>query len=325
MPTLFVATTGGHLTELVQLAARLPAEIGHDAVWVTSENAQSRSLLAGDNTVFVPFVGPRDVKGVVSTFPLAYRLHRRHQFTRVISTGSALAIGLLPYLAVRGVPAHYIESSTRLTGPSLSGRILRALPSIRLYTQYEQLARGRWHYGGWVYDGFVATKRSEPVPIRRVVVTVGMSKVFPFRSLLDPLAHLLRPGGPLERAQGSPVETLWQTGCTPLAGLDITARPWVPSDELDAAMADADVVISHAGSGSALSALTAGRLPVLALRDVAQGEIGDEHQSLFALELEKHGIAMRRWPEQLTVDDLLEAASYRVESAVAPPPFRLMP
>lgn len=324
MATLFVATPGGHLTELVQIAARLPAEARDDAVWVTSDNAQSRSMLEGRTVVFVPFVGPRDLKGVATTLPFAYRLHRKYNFTRVISTGSAMAVSFLPYLAARGVPAHYIESSTRLTGPSLSGRILRVVPRIRLYTQYEQLAKGRWHYGGWVYDGYVATKRAEHAPIRRVVVTVGMSKVFPFRSLLDALAPILRSGGLLERAQGSPVDTLWQTGCTPTGGLDISARPWVPAAELDAAISEADVVVSHAGSGSAVSALNAGRLPLLVPRSGARGELGDEHQELFAIELERHRIVMHRRPHEIAVDDLFEAATYRVEAAAIPPPFRLM-
>ena len=281
-----------------------------EALWVSSDNPQTRSLLHGKNVVFVPFVGPRDLKGVLQSVPLADRLHREHHFTRVISTGSAMAVGFLPYLAARGAAAHYIESSTRLTSPSLSGRILSAVPGIRLYTQYERLAHGRWHYGGWVYDGYTPIKRSESAPIRRVVVTVGMSKVFPFRSLLDVLAPILRPGGLLERAQGSPVSTLWQTGCTPTDGLDIDVRPWIPSAELDAAMSEADVVISHAGSGSAVSTLNAGRLPFLIPRDAARGEIGDEHQRLFAVELEEHGIAMQRQPRELTVDDLREAATY---------------
>ena len=55
----------------------------------------------------------------------------------------------------------------------------------------------------------------------------------------------------------------------------------------------------------------------------SRGEIMDEHQHLFSTLLDERGIALRREPEQLTVDDLLEAASYRVEVATNPPPFRL--
>ena len=49
---------------------------------------------------------------------------------------------------------------------------------------------------------------------------------FAFRSLFEALAPLLRTGGAIERAQGAPVETLWQTGCTPVddLGIDLRAR-----------------------------------------------------------------------------------------------------
>ncbi len=324
MPTLFVATAGGHLSQLVEVAARLPVDDGAE-LWVSNDHAQSRSLLSDKNAEFVPEVRERDVLGILRTIPVAHRLHREHHFTRVISTGSALAVGFLPYLSVRGVRAHYIESSTRLEGPSRTGHILRTVPGIKLYTQYERLARGPWHYPGWVFDRFVAIKQSDHPVIHRAVVTVGTSDEYSFRRMLDAVAPILRSGGILEQLQESPIETLWQTGCSPTEGLGIEATPWVPAEELDAAIAKADVVISHAGTGSANSTLTSGRLPLLVAREVERGEIGDNHQLLFAEELSNHGIAMVRVPEKLTVDDLLEAASFRVETAAAPAPFRLLP
>jgi len=323
MATLFVATAGGHLTQLVDIAQRLPVDVDDVAIWATNENAQSRSLLAGKNVVFVPEVGTRDLGGAVRSQPWAFRLHRKWNFSRAISTGSALAVGYLPYLAVRGVNVHYIESATRLTGPSVTGRLLSAAPGIRLYTQYEHLAKGRWHYAGCVFDRFVATKRFDAPTIRRAVVAVGTMDDYAFRRFFDALVPILRPGGLLERSQGFPVETLWQTGCTPTDGLDIEARPWVAASDLDAALAQADVVISHAGTGSALTTLAAGRLPILIPRDHARGEIGDGHQPLLARELNKRGIALHREPDTVTVDDLLEAAAYRVESAPSPMPFKL--
>jgi UDP-N-acetylglucosamine--N-acetylmuramyl-(pentapeptide) pyrophosphoryl-undecaprenol N-acetylglucosamine transferase len=323
MSTLFVATAGGHLTQLVDIADRLTGDDHGVAIWATNENAQSRSLLAGKNAVFVPEVGTRDLRGAVRSQPVAVRLHREWKFSRVISTGSALAVGYLPYLAARGVRAHYIESATRLTGPSITGRLLSATPGIRLYTQYEHLAKGRWQYAGCVFDRFVATKQTETPTIRRAVVAVGTMDDYAFRRFFDALAPILRPGGLLERTQGSPVETLWQTGCTPIDGLGIDTRPWVPAAELEAELTRADVVISHAGTGSALTTLTAGRLPILIPRDHAQREIGDGHQPLLARELDKRGIAIHREPDTVTVDDLIEAASYRVESSTSPKPFTL--
>jgi hypothetical protein len=49
----------------------------------------------------------------------------------------------------------------------------------------------------------------------------------------------------------------------------------------------------------------------------------DEHQHLFASLLDERGIALKREPEQLTVEDLVKAAGHRVDVASNPPPFRL--
>ena len=80
---------------------------------------------------------------------------------------------------------------------------------------------------------------------------------YPFPSLFDAVAPLLRPGGEIERAQGEPVDTLWQTGSTPVDRLGIEANPYVPGAELEAAIRGADLVVSHAGTGSSLTALMA--------------------------------------------------------------------
>ena len=66
MPTLFVATIGGHLVELVQIASRLPDDGDDVRVWATQDHPQSRSLLAGEKVIFVPEVGERDVPGVAA-------------------------------------------------------------------------------------------------------------------------------------------------------------------------------------------------------------------------------------------------------------------
>ena len=132
MTTLFVATTGGHLTQLDSLASRIPPNGAphEDAVWVTHANEQSRSMLAGREVEFVPYVGVRNVPDVLRCIPYARRLMKRRKVTRAVSTGSGIALGYLPYLAARGVECHYIESATRVSGPSLTGRVLQWVPGV---------------------------------------------------------------------------------------------------------------------------------------------------------------------------------------------------
>jgi UDP-N-acetylglucosamine transferase subunit ALG13 len=280
-------------------------------LWVTFDTPQSRSLLRDRRRLFVPPVGERDVIGVCRTAFAARRLMQTLDVSAVVSTGSALALSFLPYAAMRGVPAHYIESSARVAAPSLTGRILERVPGLFLYRQYPHAARGRWTYGGSVFEGYRAAP-SGPRSLRRVVVTVG-SVEQSFRRLIDRLVALL----PAE------AEVLWQTGHTPVDRLAIEARPFLPAAELDAAMRAADVVVAHAGCGSALAALNAGRLPVLVARDPRRGELIDGHQIQLARWLAQRGLALERTPEGLAMGDLEHAAACQVVRSCDTEPFRL--
>jgi UDP-N-acetylglucosamine transferase subunit ALG13 len=321
--TLFVAAAGGHLDQLDQLSGRL-AGGGEPSLWVTSANEQSRSLLADRDSVFVPYVGVRDLRGVLRCIPEARRLRRGHAITRAVSTGSGIALGFLPYLAAHGVECHYIESAARVGGPSVTGRILGCMPHLRAYTQHACWSNDRWRHIGSVFDAFerhpASVRREEAL---RVVVTLGTATEFPFRRLVEALVPILAPGGELERATGAPVEVLWQTGGTPVDDLPIRATPFTSADALAQALAGADIVVCHAGTGSALGALNAGRLPLVAARRPSHGEAGDDHQHQLAGELDRRGIALARDPEAISVDDLLRTQGIRVRRVERPPPIVL--
>ena len=322
MTTMFLATAGGHLRQLDRLATRIDGAA--DALWVTNPDDQSRSLLEGRHVEYVPLVGPKDVVGVLRCLPHAHAAWRHHQITRAISTGSAIALGYLPYLVARGVDCHYVESATRVVGPSLTGRVLRRTPRVRLYAQYQNWARGPWAYAGNIFDGFRPTARPAIIgPELRVVVMLGIATGFPFGRLVRHLVPLLAADGPLSRAVRRPVTTVWQTGDTPVTAAPIRAVPTVPASELDGLLGTADIVISHAGTGSAIAALEQGKRPILAPREVGLGEIGDNHQTQLADELDRRGLALRRGADEIDVADLLAALTVGVERAVDPPPFEL--
>jgi len=322
MTTALIATTGGHLTQIVGLAERIPPD--PEQVWVTHENEQSTSLLAGRDVEYIPYVGVRDVPGVLRCVLRAHAMYRRRRPTRAVSTGSGIALGYLPYLAARGVECHYIESAARVEGPSLTGRILRWVPGIRTYTQYRRWSGRHWDYGGNGFDAYEPVHDDRPLGDRiRVVVTVGTAAEFPFRRLVVALVGVLGPGGELERATARPVDVLWQTGCTPVDDLPIRPRPFLPAADLAAALAAADVVICHAGSGSALANLAAGRFAVLASRVAAFGEASDDHQRELAEELAARGLAIHRSPGAITAEDLLFARRMKVRRLAEVPVFAL--
>lgn len=324
MTTMLLATSGGHLRQLKELSSRLPSD--DDVVWVTTADQQSRSMLSEESdVVFVPDVRPRRPLDALSCLPLAHRLRIRKNVTRAVSTGSGIALGYLPYLAVRGVECHYIESATRVTGPSVTGRVLERVPEVRLYTQYPGWADDRWRYSGNIFDSYDVVRLSRGLgDVIRVVVTIGIATGFPFRRLLQRLVPLLAADGALSRTTGRPVEVLWQTAGTPVDDLPIEASPVVPAAELAAALAQADVVVSHAGTGSAVTALDSGRFPLLAARSARYGEIADDHQHQLADELGRRGLCLPRRPEAISIDDLLSTVSREIRTNHAPPAFALI-
>lgn len=309
MTTLFVATTGGHLAELFELAGRING-LGEDRLWVTFDTVQSRSLLQGQNKMFIPYIAERDVVGVIRGLRHAMHIIRAQHAAAVVSTGSAIALSFLPYAASRGIPAHYVESAARMGRVSLTARLLEWVPGVSLYSQYPGTAKGRWRFGGCVFDGF-ETSHVCAREVRRVVVTVGSDKSF--RRLIQRVASILPPG----------VEVLWQAGDTRTEDLGIEVRRFLPAAELDQAMREADVVIAHGGCGSALAALKVGKWPVLVPRAPERGELVDGHQTETTEWLSSRGLALMRTPEALTFNDLQTAAGRGVKRKPNLPPFHL--
>ena len=309
---LFVANGGGHLKELLLLSERLPVSVG-DSLWITFDSPQSRSILQGREVSFVRYSSPRDGRATVANFIAAARLLRHRRFDIAVSTGATVAVSFLPLARLLGIPCHYIESATRTDGPSLTGRILQWVPGIHLYTQHPSWAGGRWTHVGSVFDQFRPTSLSDPVSLRKVVVTVGASETYSFERLIRSLVPIL----PVD------ADVLWQTGCANVDDLGLTTRRQIPALELEAAMREADLVISHAGVGSALSALESGRMPVIVPRELANSEHVDDHQSQIARDLSSLGLAVSRRVDELTREDLEEAAGHRVDMVDDPDPIAI--
>lgn len=308
MTTLMVCTVGGHLQEALSLAPRLVG-VDSDFVWVTWRTEQSESLLRDHDVVWIESIEPRQGWRVARQALAAHRQIQERDITAVVSTGAAVALSYLPVAAAAGVPSHYIECFTRTDGPSVTGRVLERLPGVCRYTHHRGCVNDRWEYRGSLLDGFVRVARpSPPRSLDRIVVTLG-TMPYPFRRGLQRLVQLLP----------SSAEVLWQTGHTPTVGLGINAREWVPGQELADAVAEADLVIGHCGTGTTLTALEAGVHPVLIPREHSFGENVDDHQLPLADEVNERGLAAGLRVDELTEERLWDAASYRIERREQPP------
>jgi UDP-N-acetylglucosamine transferase subunit ALG13 len=313
MRALLVASTGGHLLELAAWAERIPGLTSR--VWATAESAQSKALLAEEDVRWIPDIPSRDYRGTMAVLPSARRILADGDYDVVISTGAAVAIGFFVAARMAGVRAHYIESATRLNGPSLTGQVAALMPGVNCYTQSRSWEDSRWKYAGSVFEGFSAAPIEPPTgrPLR-VVVTLG-SMYFPMPRLVEQLNEQLPDDA----------EVVWQLGHTPaipdMKGLRV--EQFISHNELADAMAAADVVVCHAGVGSALTAMVAGRLPIVVPREASRGEHIDDHQAEIAAGLEALGLAINRSPDEITLDVLLAAASQAVTSTATPAPLAL--
>jgi UDP-N-acetylglucosamine--N-acetylmuramyl-(pentapeptide) pyrophosphoryl-undecaprenol N-acetylglucosamine transferase len=319
LSTLLVASTGGHLKQLHHLHRRFSG-IDGPLYWATFDTPQSRSLLRDEHVDFVRFVGGRDPLNVVRTFDAARQILRKHKVDTVVSTGSAVALPFFALARAQRLRCHYIESAARSDGPSITGRLIGRIPGVHLYAQYPSWATGRWTYRGSVFDEFaratppLATPQlATPRRLARVVVTLGTFRGYGFTRLLRRLIEVL----PAE------TEVLWQTGDTDVSGLGISGHQAIPERDLAQAMREADVVVSHAGVGTALTALEVGKCPVLVPRRLSHGEHVDDHQTQIASELDRRGLAISIEADDLGHDDLLAAAGNRVLTLEQSPPLMM--
>jgi beta-1,4-N-acetylglucosaminyltransferase len=133
---LLVCSTGGHL---LQLAALREAWADRPHLWVTFDKSDARSLLAGERVRYAYGPTNRNVKNLVRNFGLAWRLVRRARPRVVITTGAGVAMPFAWIGRAFGARVVYIESFTRIDGPSLSCRLIAPVAD-RLYAQWPELA-----------------------------------------------------------------------------------------------------------------------------------------------------------------------------------------
>jgi beta-1,4-N-acetylglucosaminyltransferase len=109
-------------------------------------------------------------------------------------------------------------------------------------------------------------------------VSVG-NAIQPFGRLIDAVTRI---------RQQLPAPLVIQHGHTPLqASTEYTASPFMNMDEFAEQMASSDLLILHAGAGSLIHALQAGKVPVVMPRRAVFGEHIDDHQLDLSRALER--------------------------------------
>jgi UDP-N-acetylglucosamine:LPS N-acetylglucosamine transferase len=134
---LLVCSSGGHLLQLVALR-----EVWCDAsrAWVTFDKSDARSLLAGEDVVHAHGPTNRSIKNLVRNLLLARRVLRARRPRVILTTGAGVAVPFAWIGRLYGARVVYVESFTRIEGPSLSCRMIAPVAE-RVYAQWPELAR----------------------------------------------------------------------------------------------------------------------------------------------------------------------------------------
>ncbi|MFY1701586.1 glycosyltransferase [Micromonospora sp. WMMA1923] len=136
--------------------------------------------------------------------------------------------------------------------------------------------------GGPDVTARIPRQRRRELPARaRLLVAVGTDK-HTFDRLTDWIEQW-------HRDHGHRVELTLQHGHT-RAPATPGAVPFLGHDQLQDAMASADLVVCHGGPATILEARRHGRLPIVVPRNPAHGEHVDDHQLLFARRLGAAGL-----------------------------------
>lgn len=296
---VFVASAGGHIDQAFEISERF-AKVPH-RFWIAARTPQTEALLAAEQVVWVPDVRSRQALRAARSLPRAFQIMRRTRPKMLVSTGSALAVPYILAARASGIPVTYVESATRLAGPSVTGRIAERIPGIQLFCQGKDWNRPGWTFFGSIFDRYVA-QAVTPRQIESALVTIGSEK-FPFARALELARDAL--GG---------VKTSWQTGNTPSEGLDLEGeiRPWWPGDELARRARESDVVLTHAGVGSILMVLRTGACPVVIPRMHELGEHIDDHQMQLSNTLAARDLVVVAHPGDDLAQCIQKAASRQI-------------
>jgi UDP-N-acetylglucosamine:LPS N-acetylglucosamine transferase len=147
---LFVASTGGHLAQLLELRPWW-AEVSRS--WVTFDKADARSSLAGERVHYAHHPTTRNVPNALRNFRLAHRVLAQERPDVVVSDGAGVSLPFFLEARRRRIPTVYLEVFDRVDSPTLTGRLCRPLSSafctqwddqLRLYPGAENVGLVLW-------------------------------------------------------------------------------------------------------------------------------------------------------------------------------------
>jgi UDP-N-acetylglucosamine--N-acetylmuramyl-(pentapeptide) pyrophosphoryl-undecaprenol N-acetylglucosamine transferase len=284
MRICLAASGGGHLRQLLDLE---PAWASHDTFFVTERTALGESVAKEYRTHFVTHValGQAKLGRPWLMIRSAWRnwiesgaAMRRERPDVIICTGAGAVFGALLWGKLYGAKVVAIETFARFDRPSAFMRIASKF-SDELIVQSAPLQR--WFQRAKVFDPLRMTTQPRPAKERLLFVTVGAT--LPFDRMVESVAELKRAGD-------IPEKVLAQVGIGGVQWPELECVETMSFDEMRSTLKRADLVVSHGGTGSLITALRERCRTVVMPRLFERGEHYDNHQLEISEAFEKRGL-----------------------------------
>jgi beta-1,4-N-acetylglucosaminyltransferase len=144
---LLVCSPGGHLQQMLALE---PAWRGCECTWVTLHAADTDELLADRDALYGHGPTNRSIKNLFRNLAFAWRIVRDTRPDAILSTGAGLAVPFFLVGKLRRRRLVYVESLTRSSSLSLSGRLVYPIADTFLVQWPEAATKRRMAYHGSV-------------------------------------------------------------------------------------------------------------------------------------------------------------------------------
>lgn len=187
----------------------------------------------------------------------------------ILTTGAGAVFWVALLGRMTGARLIMVESFARFDAPSKFGRMVKPF-ATDLVVQSATL-KARWPHA-LAFDPF--RRLDGPWPAKQPLLLATVGATLPFDRMIGGVVGLVRSGAITE-------EVILQTGIGSTVGADVDGVRAVPSlgfDEMKAILRDADIVVTHGGTGSLITALREGCRVVAMPRQFAKGEHYDDHQ-----------------------------------------------
>lgn len=137
MKICFPTSSGGHLTQLMQLK---PFWEGHDRFWVTFDKEDANSKLAEEHVFYCHYPTNRNILNLIRNIFLAIGVLRSERPDLILSTGAAVAVPFFVVGKLLGAKTVYIEIIDRIDSPTLTGKLVYRMTDM-FVVQWPELKR----------------------------------------------------------------------------------------------------------------------------------------------------------------------------------------